>query len=396
MTADSKKPLHMLYVSCARIPSEKAHAYQILKMCESFTELGVRVTLLYQKRSNRQLEQKAGNVFDYYDVRTPFEMKKLFCLDWILLGKINPRVQFYIAVVTYLWIVAFYIMYHRSSIDVIYCRDKFSLIVLGLIKSLFRLTVFYEAHEVPLAFSGLQIHYVKKMDGLIVVTEQLKIKFAERGVPVSSIGVAHDGVDKNILAFFRRHKRTPFTHGKALQICYTGHLYPWKGCGTLIQAMASLPGNFHLLIVGGLRQDIENAKKGMEPYAETKVDFKGYVSPGEVLHYVAASDILVIPNSGSSPMSSLYTSPLKLFEYMASGRPMVASRVPSLCEILKDGGNAVLVEPDNPRELAAGIIRVANDQALANAIAEQASIDVEQYTWGKRAEKIIGFMSSRA
>jgi len=108
-----------------------------------------------------------------------------------------------------------------------------------------------------------------------------------------------------------------------------------------------------------------------------------------------AADALVLPNSAKAKISSHYTSPLKLFEYMASRRPIVASDLPSLREVLRDGENAVLVKPDNPRALAEGIERALSDAELAARIGRQAREDVEQYTWEKRAVNITTFATAQ-
>jgi glycosyltransferase involved in cell wall biosynthesis len=86
-----------------------------------------------------------------------------------------------------------------------------------------------------------------------------------------------------------------------------------------------------------------------------------------------------------------YMSPLKLFEYMASKRPIVASDLPSIREILNEQ-NSVLVEPDNPEKLAEGIKRILADNNFAEKISNQAFQDVQQYTWQKRVEQILGFV----
>jgi len=91
-------------------------------------------------------------------------------------------------------------------------------------------------------------------------------------------------------------------------------------------------------------------------------------------------------------ISASFTSPLKLFEYMAAGVPIVASDLPSTREILTPEVNAVLVPPNNPQALAAGIQRVLEDRDLANRIAQNALEDVMQFSWKKRAEKIIIFL----
>ena len=86
-----------------------------------------------------------------------------------------------------------------------------------------------------------------------------------------------------------------------------------------------------------------------------------------------------------------HMSPLKLFEYMASKRPIVASDLPSIREILNEE-SAILVEPGNPKALAEGIKKVLQDEELAKKLAENAHRDVQQYSWEKRAEKILEFM----
>ena len=105
--------------------------------------------------------------------------------------------------------------------------------------------------------------------------------------------------------------------------------------------------------------------------------------------YLAASDVLVLPNSEKG--LSEFTSPLKLFEYMAAKRPIVASDLPSLREILSES-NAVMVRPDDPAALAEGIQKVLEDEELAKKLAGNAYIDVQQYSWDKRAMRILEFV----
>jgi glycosyltransferase involved in cell wall biosynthesis len=83
---------------------------------------------------------------------------------------------------------------------------------------------------------------------------------------------------------------------------------------------------------------------------------------------------------------------MKMFEYMASQRPIVASDLPSIREILNEN-NAILVQPDNPEALAEGIKKVTEDQVMAQEIALRAFQDVKAYTWANRAAKILKFIS---
>ena len=86
--------------------------------------------------------------------------------------------------------------------------------------------------------------------------------------------------------------------------------------------------------------------------------------------------------------SRAFTSPLKIFEAMAAGIPVVASDLPAIREVIRDGENGVLVTPGDPAALAAGLDRVLGDPALAESIARQARKDVEAYAWDRRAERI--------
>jgi glycosyltransferase involved in cell wall biosynthesis len=105
-----------------------------------------------------------------------------------------------------------------------------------------------------------------------------------------------------------------------------------------------------------------------------------------------SADILVIPNSGKEDISRLYTSPMKLFEYMASGVPVVASDLPSIREILSEN-NSVLFIPDDANSLADAIKKILGNPALADKISKQALSDVQKYTWNNRAKEIISFIT---
>jgi len=105
-------------------------------------------------------------------------------------------------------------------------------------------------------------------------------------------------------------------------------------------------------------------------------------------YYLKAADILVLPNEKGNAISEKYTSPLKLFEYMASRRPIVCSDLPSLREILTDK-EALFFEAGNPSDLTKAIQKIAGNQELPEQLVYNAYKKVQEYTWDKRAEKII-------
>ena len=116
--------------------------------------------------------------------------------------------------------------------------------------------------------------------------------------------------------------------------------------------------------------------------------------PTRVPLYLAAADLGVVPNRSKPAISARYTSPLKVFEAMATGLPLVASEVPSLRELLEDGRDALLVPPDDPGALAEGIARLAGDAALRERLGTSLSARAARHTWDARAARILDWMEA--
>jgi glycosyltransferase involved in cell wall biosynthesis len=170
---------------------------------------------------------------------------------------------------------------------------------------------------------------------------------------------------------------------------YAGHLYPWKGVDVLIRALAQLP-DARGLIVGGHPAEPDRAR--IEALAvslgiDDRVQFVGLVPPSAVAACLTQASVLVLPNT-SSAISDRYTSPLKLFEYLAAGRPIVASDLPALREILTDGETALLVRAGDPDALAAALGRLAHDPALAARLAANAREIAPRFSWSERAGRL--------
>ena len=144
------------------------------------------------------------------------------------------------------------------------------------------------------------------------------------------------------------------------------------------------------LIVGGHDAEPDLARlrqRATDLGIQDRVTFTGLVEPSLVADHLARAMILVLPNPRSA-ISTNFTSPLKLFEYMAAGRAIVASDLPSIREVLADGETALLVEPGHPEALAAAIMRLLSDRLLAERLATAACRQASQYTWAVRAERL--------
>jgi glycosyltransferase involved in cell wall biosynthesis len=178
-------------------------------------------------------------------------------------------------------------------------------------------------------------------------------------------------------------------HSATGTAAYAGHLYPWKGADVFVQALALTPG-LRGLIVGGHPGEADRARIDRliaQLGLTDRVVVTGQVAPADVRPRLESADVLVLPNTASA-ISERYTSPLKLFEYLTLGRPIVASDLPAIREVLTDGRTALLVPPGDRQALAHALARVATDHSLAAALGAAAAALAPEYTWARRAERL--------
>ncbi len=171
-------------------------------------------------------------------------------------------------------------------------------------------------------------------------------------------------------------------------VAYAGHLYPWKGGDVFVRALSSLPET-RGLIVGGRPGDADFSRVRelvRELGLDERVTVTGLVPRADVPERLASADVLVLPTVATP--SARYTSPLKLFEYMASGRPIVASDLEPIREVLTDGQNARLVPPGEPAALATAVRDLLADPAQAEQLARTAFEQASSYSWSRRADRI--------
>ncbi|HET6373857.1 MAG TPA: glycosyltransferase family 4 protein, partial [Candidatus Polarisedimenticolia bacterium] len=180
---------------------------------------------------------------------------------------------------------------------------------------------------------------------------------------------------------------------KEIDVLYCGSLKPWKGVDTLIAALRQLPGRTLTLVGPATPSDAERVRDlAREAGALDRIAILPPVKPVEVWALYARARVGVIPLPGRDYVEAReFTSPLKLFEMMAAGLPVVASRLPSLAEYVTDGREAVLVPPDDPAALASGISRVANDPGLAARLSGAARTRASAFTWDARGRDLLAF-----
>ena len=154
----------------------------------------------------------------------------------------------------------------------------------------------------------------------------------------------------------------------------------------MLEASKLLPDEIQMVIIGGEAKQTAHLKKEYP-----QVIFLGFRPYRELAENLAAADILLLPNTGRNEISALFTSPLKLFAYMASKKTIIASDLPSLREILNEE-NAYLVAPDDEFALEKSVKSALNQKEISESKANSAYQDIQKYTWRARADKIINFI----
>jgi glycosyltransferase involved in cell wall biosynthesis len=175
------------------------------------------------------------------------------------------------------------------------------------------------------------------------------------------------------------------------EIIYTGSLFGWKGVDDLVAAAAHLPG-CRITIVGGSAADIEKLRQ-KTPAAGAEVVFTGHLPHEEVQQRLAAACIAVLPNRADP--DSAFTSPLKLFEYLATGCAVVSSDLPSIREILGEV-DAAWAMPGNATSLAAAISSLVRDPGRAAAMATSGFARVQPHSWAARSRRLSGLLQDAA
>jgi len=363
--------MKIFYIANIKLPTEKAHGYQIVKMCEEFGKK-IEVELIIPGRKSHIKD----DVFEYYDVKENFKIRRLGSFDFFKWEKVLGKLAWIIQRVLLSWAVGGLDM---KEGDVVYTREEE--VVWVMAKKSKR--VVYEAHNWP---NRVKTH-IKMIRGaykIICITKGLAEKYIESGLEKEKILIAPDGVDlekfdiKKTKREIREELDLPVD--KKIVI-YVGSFQKWKGVNTLIEVAKRIEDVLFILVggVGELGEALKNVKAvGQKPKRE-------------IPKWMAVADVLVLPNSGKENISKFYTSPLKMFEYMASGVPIVASDLPSIMEVLNEE-NAVLVEADNVGNLAMGIEKVLEDENFGERLADKAKEDSKKYGWDKRVENILKFI----
>jgi glycosyltransferase involved in cell wall biosynthesis len=230
---------------------------------------------------------------------------------------------------------------------------------------------------------------------IFVVSEVERVNLLNAGVPAEKIIVNPNGVDADkfrpgIGGQIAREELSVGSEEKL--VGFVGSFGPWHGVLALADAIALIPkdANIHFLLIGDGSLRFEVEKRLRESGSIDRVIFTGAITHERVPMLLDACDILVSPHVPLADGSEFFGSPTKLFEYMAMGKGIVASRLAQIGDVLADNETALLVEPGNTRELSDAILELANDPALLSRLGKAArDAAVAKHSWRKNAATVL-------
>lgn len=378
--------MRLHYISPSVLPSRSANSVHVIRQCEGLARIGVDVTL-YTKRSVAEesclepLLRKAygfefprGQVVSYYSVSSRGDNLRIAAL-------------------------ALRSLFRESWPDVILSRNLYAAYVIGV---LLRRPLVFETHQ--LEFGGrkaLQCAIMTRPWVTTLLISHKMLDFVERHhgkKPIRSL-ILHDAAPDGIVPLAPEERRdslvrmTKHAEGAWEAACgYFGHLYPGRGI-ELIEAMAAARPRVLFLIYGGNEADVQVRRKS---HSLHNLYYMGYVSHPEAQQAMRAMDVLLMPYQKNVSIgvkghdTACWMSPMKMFEYLASGVPLISSDLPVLREVLSDGKNCLLAHPSRSESWLAALDRLLADPALAQSLGAEGHQQYRrEHTWTYRARRIL-------
>jgi glycosyltransferase involved in cell wall biosynthesis len=230
---------------------------------------------------------------------------------------------------------------------------------------------------------------------VFVVSTAAKALLVDRGLPEERIVVNPNGVEIERFASGRSsaavRRRLGFSHDDVV-LGFVGSFMSFHGSPILAEAFLELARafpNVRLLLVGDGDERPRVATMLGELVHERRVVMTGRVPPSDIPPYLGACDVLVSPHVPLRDDMPFFGSPTKLFEYMAAGKAIAASRLGQIAEILDHERTGLLVEPGDPKALVVALKRLSADANLRHRLGRNARAEARDYTWVANAQRIV-------
>jgi len=374
---DSHQKNKIFFIFHGRFPSEKAHALFVAESCEAFARKKCDVTLLVPNR------KVAKDIREKFDTSGTYRIVYLPTFDGLRFGFMK-KIFFLISYLIFSLYARSYIRRHAQEDDLVYTNEYLPLLFLGPQKR-----NCLEIHDLPHRHLWFYKRCYKNASHILFTNRWKKVQFekifpdisAKLFVELNAVDVAQFDITAT-----KEEARDALSIPQEQKIAlYTGHLYEWKGVDTFAETAKQLP-DIDAYFVGGTDADRKQfaRKYDMTP----NIHIVGLRPHSEMPLWQRAADVLVLPNTAKQDISKYYTSPMKLFEYMASGTPIVASDIPSIREIVASN-KLTFVAPDDPNELAKKIQKIIKNSENTNDRCVILQELAREHSWEARATRIM-------
>lgn len=369
----SEKVKKIFYIAHCRFPNERAHGIQIAKTCEAFRREEVAVEVVAPRR-RQQINQSPA---EFYGLKEEVGVTYLWAVDFApqtAFGFLLSSLTFGVSLFFYLW--------PRRKESILYSIDLDPLSFLGIV--FLGQPYFFEMHG-PKKKTILNNLLFGRMTGVFAINEAVKKNLLVNfPVLTGKILVQPNGVDLEESAGLNqdsaRQKLGIKTNARV--VVYTGSFQDWKGIETIIAAARKLE-DVDFYFVGG------NSNK-----VGRNLHFMGMRNYREMPLWRAAADILLVTGTKKDNYSYRFTSPMKLFEYMAAKKPVLASRTPAIEQVVSEN-EVFFHQPDDANSLVVQIIEVFKNQDKVTRKTEAAFLLAQKYSWLNRARGILEFINCK-
>src|SRR5262245_39936172 len=380
------------YFHSGNVQAPAANAVQVMRMCGAFAQNSAAVELFYPQYAWGN-PLAAEECRAYYGVEPSFRLRPLpgfFTSGLMTMPGYLPAAK----------LLAYAIEAVRGC-DIMYTRCATAAATLPFLRRLGptpRPIVAFEAHEFPR--DGARARTLRHVDAIVAITRVIADELQHvLGYPASRILVAPDGVpDAWLEPIAKADARQRLgMHTQHPLVTFTGKLHP-DTLPLLFDAAERLRDRADMLIVGappGAPDGVDRALEDLRQRAQPRglaMQFVGPVRAGDVRLYQSAADVLIAPYSGALRWAR-YTSPLKIFEYMAAGRPMVVSDLPVLHEVIEHDTGAWLVPAADGTAIGMAVAMLLDRPEIGERLARRARADAARYTWNTRAARILDFLA---
>ncbi len=395
----------------SRIPTEKANGYQTFKTAEALILNNKKVEIWAPNRFNSKSLLKR-DIKDYYNLEKVPRVIKVFAIDLLTPIKFENFLTKYCKLFSSILLMISFslstllrIIFTNKKDTIYFTRDvNIASILMKFFPGLNR-KIILELHNLPTIKTrkSRQMHIFNKCRALITLTKTMKDELIKEKINKNKIFYSPDAVDTNqFKTSLSKSEARKFLNlpSKTKIFLYIGKFHTLgkeKGIPEIIESIKFLNLNvkYKFYIIGGPLDRVENYKKiiNSKKINSEKIKFFGRQEIKDIPQWTKAADILLMPHP-KTIFYQKYVSPLKLFEYMCSNNPIIASDLDSIKEILSHKKNSYLVEPGSSVSIARAIEALINDPLLAKKISEKAFKEVDNFSWEKRALSICEFVKS--